>query len=179
MTPLRTRPMRRAALAAVLLAGTALVGISGSFAFAPDPSAPVNPPTAVLAPHALADFSDLVAQVKPAVVSITTRFKATPAAMEDGPQDLPFPFNRMIPRQKGGEQPGGEARGSGFIIDAGGTIVTNNHVVKDATRVTVTLDDGTELPAKVIGRDARASGSNFAPRSGWRGISKCTASRRR
>ena len=36
-----------------------------------------------------------------------------------------------------------EARGSGFIIDANGTIVTNNHVVKDAKTVSVTLDDGT------------------------------------
>jgi serine protease Do len=49
-----------------------------------------------------------------------------------------------------------EARGSGFIIDANGTIVTNNHVVKNAASVSVTLDDGTVLPAKVIGRDARS-----------------------
>ena len=48
-----------------------------------------------------------------------------------------------------------EARGSGFIIDASGTIVTNNHVVKGAKSVTVTLDDGTELPAKVVGTDPR------------------------
>ena len=48
-----------------------------------------------------------------------------------------------------------EARGSGFIVDADGTIVTNNHVVKDAKTVSVTLDDGTTLPAKVIGRDSR------------------------
>ena len=48
-----------------------------------------------------------------------------------------------------------EARGSGFIVDANGTIVTNNHVVKGAKTVSVTLDDGTKLPAKVIGRDAR------------------------
>ena len=47
------------------------------------------------------------------------------------------------------------SRGSGFIIAANGTIVTNNHVVKDATKVIVTLDDGTELQAKVLGRDPR------------------------
>ena len=70
-------------------------------------------------------------------------------------EQLPFPFNQMIPHGHGGQQPGGEARGSGFIIAANGTIVTNNHVVKDATKVTVTLDDGTELPATVIGRDSR------------------------
>ena len=60
-----------------------------------------------------------------------------------------------MPRQRGGERPSGEARGSGFIIAANGIVATNNHVVKDATRVTVTLDDGTELQAKVLGRDAR------------------------
>ena len=48
-----------------------------------------------------------------------------------------------------------EARGSGFIIDADGTIVTNNHVVKGAKTVSVTLDDGTQVPAKVIGHDSR------------------------
>jgi serine protease Do len=48
-----------------------------------------------------------------------------------------------------------EARGSGFIINANGTIVTNNHVVKDARSVSVTLSDGTTLPARVVGRDPR------------------------
>ena len=41
-----------------------------------------------------------------------------------------------------------EARGSGFIINANGTIVTNNHVVKDAKSITVTLDDGTTCPPR-------------------------------
>ncbi len=63
-----------------------------------------------------------------------------------------FPFGGMGP-QMGPQAHAVEARGSGFIIDANGTIVTNNHVVKDAKTVSVTLDDGTKLPAKVIGRD--------------------------
>ena len=48
-----------------------------------------------------------------------------------------------------------EARGSGFIIDEDGTIVTNNHVVRGAKTVMVTLDNGTQLPAKVVGSDPR------------------------
>ena len=48
-----------------------------------------------------------------------------------------------------------EARGSGFIISADGYIVTNNHVVKGERSLSVTLDDGTVLPAKVIGTDPR------------------------
>jgi serine protease Do len=153
-----TRPWRNAAFAATLLAGTSLGGFALSTgAWAADP-APVNPPGAQLQPNNLPDFTNLVTQVKPAVVSITTKLQATPAAMEDDQgsqmQQLPFPFSQMIPH--GGQQPHAvEARGSGFIINADGIIVTNNHVVKDAKSVSVTLDDGTELPAKVIGRDPR------------------------
>ncbi len=108
--------------------------------------------------HTLPDFTDLVTQVKPAVVSITTRLEADPSADEDQPQmPMPFrqfPFGGMGP-QMGPQTHAVEARGSGFIVDANGTIVTNNHVVKNAKTVSVTLDDGTKLPAKVIGRDAR------------------------
>jgi serine protease Do len=165
------RPWRRAAVAAALLATTSLGGFAlGPMAWA-DNAAPVNPGSvAASLAQPLPDFSKLVTQVKPAVVSITTKMKATPAAMQDdgddsGPtqggdqaQQLPFPFNQMVPHG-GGQQPqqrrAVEARGSGFIIDGSGTIVTNNHVVKGAKSVSVTLDDGTELPAKVIGTDPR------------------------
>ncbi len=159
------RPWRRAALAATLLAGTSLGGFAVGHTAWADATAPVNPPGAQVLPQTLPDFTSLVTQVKPAVVSITTKFSATPAALEDDEDDggqmqhgqmqqLPFPFNQMIPH--GQMQPHAvEARGSGFIISADGTIVTNNHVVKDAKSVSVTLDDGTELPAKVIGRDPR------------------------
>ena len=49
-----------------------------------------------------------------------------------------------------------EALGSGFIIDKNGTIVTNNHVVDGGTDIKVILDDGTELPGKVVGRDPKS-----------------------
>ena len=136
-------PTYRTALAALLLAGTALPALAQTGA--------VNPPAAVAPRAVLPDFSGLVSQVRPAVVSITSTI--TQAKME-GParQELPFPFNQMVPRAPSGPQ---QARGSGFIIRPDGLIVTNNHVVKDATVVTVTLDDGTELRAKVLGTDKR------------------------
>ena len=45
--------------------------------------------------------------------------------------------------------------GSGFIIDPSGYIVTNNHVIEDSDQITVSLQDGTQMPAKVVGRDTK------------------------
>jgi serine protease Do len=71
-----------------------------------------------------------------------------------------------MPRQFGsrpfggdrGEEGGGAKRialGSGFIIDASGTIVTNNHVVGEAAKVEVTLQDNSKYTARIVGRDSR------------------------
>ena len=151
----------RAGAAALLLGGTALAGAA---AWAPglahaDTPATLTPgtitPSATPAP--LPDFSALAAQVSPAVVSVTVREKPQPQRGAIG--GLPFAFggqgNGQGDGQEGGRMTVREARGSGFIIDPDGTIVTNNHVVKDAERVSVTLTDGTELPARIVGRDAR------------------------
>lgn len=158
-TETQRHPLRRAALAATLLAGTSLGGYAIGHSAWADSVAPVNPPGAQLVPHALPDFTNLVTQVKPAVVSITNKLKAG-AAVDEEPggqmQQLPFPFNQMFPNGPQQQQEHAiEARGSGFLISADGFIVTNNHVVKGAQSLSVTLDDGTVLPAKVIGTDPR------------------------
>ncbi len=109
----------------------------------------------------LPDFSGLVKQVKPAVVSITSVIKDggdqsdsdDQGGQNGGQSPFPFPFPfGMMPQQQHHTM---EAKGSGFIIDANGTVVTNNHVVKGASTITVTLSDGTALPAKVVGTDPR------------------------
>ena len=64
-------------------------------------------------------------------------------------------FGRSMPFQQQ-PQKEMEALGSGFIIDKNGTIVTNNHVVDGGTDIKVILDDGTELPGKVLGRDPKS-----------------------
>ena len=165
---------RRAALVAALLAGTSLGGFAiGHAAVTPSVVTPpagsqpssnaaestgtaVNPPGQSVAPAILPNFTHLVEQVKPAVVSITNKLK-TPADVanqgENPFQQLPFPFNQMIPQQP--QMRAVEARGSGFIINANGTIVTNNHVIKDAKSITVTLDNGQTYPAKLLGADPR------------------------
>jgi serine protease Do len=140
-------------LLACLLATSALVGVGaahvGFAADAPQP-APIQP--AAPQQQMLPDFSSLVTRVKPAVVSITTKLTAEAAADEEG---APSPFGQMMPGMPQQHPQMIEARGSGFIIDPNGTIVTNNHVVKGARSVSVTLDDGTELTAHVVGTDPR------------------------
>ncbi|UYN99719.1 MAG: Do family serine endopeptidase [Devosia sp.] len=125
-------------------------------------------------------FADLVDAVKPAVVSILVEAEA-PAnnTVQRGGRDFNFQFNfpdlpedhpfRDFFDQFGNEfGPGGQggqggqnrprqfmAAGSGFIISADGYVVTNNHVVEDATKVTVVFDDGTERVAEIVGTDER------------------------
>jgi len=155
------RHFRRVTLA-VLLAGTALGGFAAGHSswadtapattqLAPSASGAIQPSGT---PHLIPDFADLVSQVKPAVVSITVKLRSTNDDDDDQPAIPGFGMGRPGAGEHGGRH-ASEARGSGFVIDADGTIVTNNHVVKDASSVMVSLDDGTELPAKVIGRDAK------------------------
>jgi serine protease Do len=156
-TPNQGITWRRTALTALLLAGTSLGGYAISHAsMAETAGAALNSPGTVPTVQALPDFTQLVAQAKPAVVSITSKLKANSqegSARQDEMPHLPFPFSQLIPQRP--QAHAVEGSGSGFIINASGTIVTNNHVVKDAESVTVTLDDGSTLPAKVIGRDSR------------------------
>ncbi len=154
-----TKPLlrRRArhGLAVLLLAGTALGGYAagdiGYAQSAPATTSATQQPSGAIqptaTPHLIPDFSDLVTQVRPAVVSITTKLKP----QQESADDQPMMPGLNHPGHGRGEAV--EARGSGFIINANGTIVTNNHVIKDARSVSVTLDDGTVLPAKIVGHD--------------------------
>jgi serine protease Do len=108
------------------------------------------------------DVATLVAAVKPAVVSIIATQEIHLKRDEMGSLD-PFEFFFGVrPRNRGGNGAGNpdevlkrRGLGSGFIIDPQGHIVTNAHVVEDASSVKVTLEDGRELDAIVRGRDER------------------------
>ncbi len=137
----------------------------------------VDPP-AVQAPGAPASFADIVAKVAPAVVSIDVEAKPSrdPAAFTgpapfggggqeggNGMPDLRQFFGQQQPPQKM------EATGSGFFISADGYIVTNNHVVEGADKITVRTNDDRKLTAHVIGRDSatdlaviKVDGAGFA-----------------
>jgi serine protease Do len=104
-------------------------------------------------------FADLSAQLLPTVVNIATTQTLKASAHGNLPNLPPgSPLEDLFKDLLG---PKGNAPrhvtslGSGFIIDSSGFIVTNNHVVEDADQVTVTLNDGEILPAKILGRDAK------------------------
>lgn len=96
-------------------------------------------------------FADLNDRLSPAVVNIAT---AQRLGEDDGmpvfPPGSPLErFNDLL-----GEGPRmARSLGSGFVIDAGGLVVTNNHVIEAADEVEVVFQDGRILPAEIIGRD--------------------------
>ena len=122
-------------------------------------------------------FSELAEKLTPAVVNIaTTHQEVPPSPGTEGGRDAPLGqffhefFGEHDRNGGGGGDAGGDSGGtgddapappspraqslgSGFIIDASGLVVTNNHVIADADSITVTLSDDTNLPAEVVGRD--------------------------
>ncbi len=134
-----------------------------------------NPPGAAASPAVAAaaqlthwgstpNLADLVEKVSPSVVQIIVRTPGQVLAM-NGPGDLPDAFRgtpfedffrRGVPGQGQGqrETPDRMGSGSGFFIDQG-YIVTNNHVVDDAKKVTVKFSDGREIDATVVGKDPK------------------------
>ena len=159
--PVRTALLGAAALAVVGggVAQTSLFG--GEHALAQQIQPQAKPDT--IAPGS---FADVVDRVSPAVVSV--KVKITEDASDDDSstqQQMPNipkgdPLERFFRQFGQGNMPHakprtGQAQGSGFFISADGYIVTNNHVVEHATDVNVTMQDGTTLPAKVIGTDKK------------------------
>jgi serine protease Do len=104
-------------------------------------------------------FADLAAKLLPTVVNIATSqtLKAPPRAqLPNVPPGSPLEdlFKNFLGPD--GEKPRHvTSLGSGFIIDPAGFIVTNNHVIDNSDQVTITLYDGTSLPAKIVGRDTK------------------------
>lgn len=100
-------------------------------------------------PGAAVNFADVAARMNPAVVNIdaTARARRARRLIEDGARrpDDPFDQNRRdLPRR---------GTGTGFLIDADGSILTNHHVIEGAERLTVKLADGRTLRAEVVGSD--------------------------
>ena len=148
--------VRRATTAAFAAAMLAVL------AAAPDASAQSRGPASV---------ADVAEKVLDAVVNISTSQSvggpSGPRTVQppqlpgpQGPQGSPFDdfFEEFFKRR--GEEDGNRPRrvsslGSGFVIDAAGIVITNNHVIADADEVFANFNDGTKLKAEVIGRDPK------------------------
>ncbi|MGA8585811.1 MAG: Do family serine endopeptidase [Roseiarcus sp.] len=108
-------------------------------------------------------FATLIERVKPAVVSVKVKI-ANASSEDNGVQmdNLPPEIQQFLKRFGGGMNGGMQQKsqpmigeGSGFFVSADGYIVTNNHVVQNAKTVSVTMDNGKTLDAKVVGADPK------------------------
>ncbi|WP_439598130.1 trypsin-like peptidase domain-containing protein [Falsiroseomonas sp.] len=149
------------ALSRRAFAGLALVPLLGCAA----------PPARAQRGAALPDFADLAERVLPAVVSIAV----TSEARTEIPAELRgTPFERYFRDRLRGRGQQVMGAGSGFVIDPSGLLVTNNHVIGNASRMQVTFQNGEEYPARLVGMDEltdlallRIEARNPLPAVGW------------
>jgi serine protease Do len=155
------------------------------FVWAENPTIPDKPSPTVPAPQTMTSpvaliqqqsLAPLVKKVSPAVVNISVSQKADADEMVQEPELAPSPefrnspFDELLRRffeeqNPSGQRhlfpqiPGSQARrialGSGFIVDPSGYVVTNSHVIGDAGKVEVTLQDNSKYTAKIVGRDPK------------------------
>jgi serine protease Do len=146
----------------------AAASVVAAFLFAVPAAVVTSPATARPAPDS---FADLAAKLLPSVVNIsTTQTLKTAGGGDQAGPDMPefppgSPFEKFFHDFLEHGMPKGDhpdlgprkatSLGSGFIIDPGGYIVTNNHVIADADQITVILHDNTNLKATVVGRDTK------------------------
>ena len=151
------------AIAGIAAAVTAAIGqfglpqISAAQAFSATPVVAAASADRGLATRALPDIATLAEQNGPAVVNIKVSQIAKAAVeLPDELKNSPFGefFRRFSPQGPQGSAPT-RGEGSGFIVSAEGIVLTNAHVVADASKVTVRLTDGREFEAKVAGVDKR------------------------
>jgi serine protease Do len=98
--------------------------------------------------QSLPDFADLAAKLSPAVVNISTEHRDTTKSDEGNPEGDPF----QAPQDY--HEPPAHSLGSGFVINKGGYILTNDHMIENANRIMVSLKDGHEYRARLVGEDS-------------------------
>lgn len=130
------------------------LAMSISLAFASLPVTNAAMPAAV-AGESLPSLAPMLEKVLPAVVSV--RVEGTQVQRQPQlPEQFKFFFGPNMPTPKESTRPF-EGLGSGVIIDAAkGYILTNNHVINNADKISVQLNDGREYDAKLIGRDEQS-----------------------
>ena len=159
--PRRLRPAAVAVATAVLAGGAvALAAIDAPIA---------EPSSRAAAPAGLpASFSQIIARISPAVVNVQVERQVAELSHGERPR-MPGEMRRFLERffeddRFGGREfrfaprprgPGLDGVGSGFIVDPDGLIVTNDHVVRGADKITVTTEAGRRYVAELVGRDPK------------------------
>ncbi len=116
------------------------------------PPAAASLPTQVPGQGALPSLAPMLEKVLPAVVSVQVEGTASPTL--NMPEELKKYFGDNAPQEQA--QPF-EGLGSGVIIDAAkGYVLTNNHVINQAQKISVQLNDGCEFDAKLVGSDEQS-----------------------
>jgi serine protease Do len=142
-------------IALALLAGIGISTAIGRYHAGISAATAANKPAPIGGSQTLPDFAALAKHIGPSVVNVST------AQVRRAAQELPFGsddpmgqfFERFFGAPRGPERRSGQ--GSGFIIDSDGTILTNFHVVDGAQKIVVTMDDGKNYDAKVLGKDEK------------------------
>jgi serine protease Do len=161
----RITARRFALLASVAAIGGGLL-LAGPGGFDRMSFAATSQPVQASATAHPAGFADLVAKVKPAVISVRVKIDQVSAQTTGSGNVIPFgngaPLDKFFQQFGFSDIPNGLQRrrvirgeGSGFFISPDGYAVTNNHVVDHADSVQVTTDDGKTYTAKVIGTDPK------------------------
>ena len=159
-TMIRSRTVN--ALAAALMVGTAL---TATVLYMPVGEVQAQQTAQAIDPSR--GFADLVDRVMPAVVSVQVKFANVADSLDQSSnpdQSMPEQFREFFEQSpqfrqgrppEGRQRPDGMAQGSGFIISADGYAVTNNHVVQNASEVSIKMRDGVEHTAQVLGTDPK------------------------
>ncbi len=121
-------------------------------------SSAAPPPAPIVVDGVRASYSDVVEKTSPAVVRIDAEHKSNPAASVQRSPFLDDPqfrdFFRNMPQQPQQQRPQIQRGvGSGVIVSADGTILTNFHVVDGSEKIVVTMNNNDSFPAKIVGSD--------------------------
>jgi serine protease Do len=131
-----------------------ITGCKTSFLNPEAPAAPAEPaatPAPVVVNGIRTSYADVVEKTLPAVVRIEAEHKNKP---QSSASQSPFPFDDLFRQAPEMQRPPIErGLGSGVIVSADGTILTNNHVIEGADRITVILSNNKSYEARLVGSD--------------------------
>jgi serine protease Do len=142
--------------------GVFTIDAAGMDAVAPGTTSPARfwselpDPSHVAKAQTMPDFVELAAKLSPAVVNISTDEPAEPTEGVEPPQIPEGGPHSHSPFEEFGGPQHSKALGSGFIITKDGYILTNEHVVENPGKVTVTTQDGRNYVAKIVGHDDKS-----------------------